>query len=37
MMILVAKAFAQMLPHVFVLTVFGIVWDMVIRAFKGWF
>lgn len=32
----IINSFAQFLPHVFVLTVVGLVWDFVICAFRGW-
>lgn len=32
----IANSFGQFLPYVFVICCFGIMWDMVIRAFRGW-
>lgn len=32
----IASSFAQFLPYVFCICVIGIVWDMVIRAMRGW-
>ncbi len=31
----IIQGFAQFLPYVFVITVTGLIWDMVIRAFRG--
>ena len=35
-MFLIVNSFAQFLPHVFVLTAVGLMWDFVISAFRGW-
>ena len=32
----IANSFGQFMPYVFVICVLGIIWDMVIRAFRGW-
>lgn len=32
----IITSFGQFMPHVFVLLVVGIIWDHVIRAFRGW-
>lgn len=33
----IVQGFGQFMPYVFMLVVAGIIWDMVISAFKGWF
>lgn len=32
----IANSFGQFLPYVFVICCYGIVFDLVIRAFRGW-
>ncbi len=34
-MIQIINGFAQFLPYVFTLVCVGIVWDLVVRAFRG--
>lgn len=34
---IIAKSFGQFLPYVFIIIVFGIVCDIVLRAFEGRF
>ena len=34
-MYVIVASFAQFLPYVFYIIVLGIVWDMVLRAFRG--
>lgn len=33
---IIATSFGQFMPYVFIIIVVGLVWDMVIRAFRGW-
>lgn len=33
----IVQGFGQFMPYVFMLSVLGIVWDMVYSAFRGWF
>lgn len=33
----IIQGFGQFMPYVFMLTVLGIIWDMVYSAFRGWF
>lgn len=33
---IIATSFGQFMPYVFWIIVIGLVWDMVIRAFRGW-
>jgi len=32
----ILTSFGQFMPYVFVLIVVGIIWDHVVRGFKGW-
>lgn len=32
----IIQGFASFMPYVFMLIVVGIVWDMVLSAFRGW-
>lgn len=34
-MIIIAESFAQFLPYVFFMCCVGIIWDIVISAFRG--
>lgn len=34
---IIAMSFAQFLPYVFIMIVLGMIWDMVISAFRGRF
>lgn len=34
---IIAMSFAQFLPYVFMMIVLGMIWDMVISAFRGRF
>ncbi len=34
---IIAESFGQFLPHVFIIIVFGIITDIVLRAFEGRF
>ena len=34
---IIAVSFAQFLPYVFIMIVLGLLWDMVIGAFRGRF
>ena len=36
-MIEIAECFAQFMPYVFFIIVLGIIWDMVLSAFRGHF
>lgn len=33
----IVQGFGQFMPYVFMLCVVGIIWDMVVSAFRGWF
>lgn len=33
----IVQGFGQFMPYVFMLSVVGIIWDMVHSAFRGWF
>lgn len=33
----IVQGFGQFMPYVFMLTVLGLIWDMVLSAFRGWF
>lgn len=33
---IIVNSFAQFMPYVFIIIVLGLVWDMVLRAFRGW-
>ena len=35
-MLLIAESFAQFMPYVFFITVLGLVYDMVLSAFRGY-
>lgn len=32
----IIQGFGQFMPYVFMLQVVGIIWDMVVSAFRGW-
>lgn len=36
-MLIIALSFAQFLPYVFMMIVLGLIWNMVISAFRGRF
>lgn len=33
----IVQGFGQFMPYVFMIIVVGIIWDMVLSAFHGWF